>query len=124
MKYLIGTDIIEVDRIKESIEKNEISTKVFTSNEIQYCETGKKNKYQRYAARFAAKEAIYKAVSPLLKNNYEISWKNIEVLNDKKGRPIVNFLNTDLDNISIDLSLSHIKEYAIATAIAEIKEGE
>ena len=124
MKYLIGTDIIEVDRIKESIEKSELAKKVFTSREIEYCESRKKNKYQHYAARFAAKEAIFKAISPLLKSKYEISWKNIEIVNDENGRPIVNFIDTSLNYIKVDLSLSHIKEFAIATAITEITEGE
>lgn len=124
MKYLIGTDIIEVDRIKESIEKNEITKRVFTENEIEYCEKSKNNKFQHYAARFAAKEAVFKAISPMTTNKFEIGWKNIEITNDKNGRPVVKLINTRIDIIDIDVSMSHLKEYAIATAVAKIKEGE
>ena len=76
-------------------------------------------KYQHYAARFAAKEAIFKAISKLLNNKYEISWKNAEVLNDENGKPYVNFINTNIiEKIEdIDISISHCKGYAIANVV-------
>ena len=79
-------------------------------------------KYQHYAARFAGKEAIFKAISEFLENKYEIGWKDIEILNDNKGKPFVSFKKKELSNIEVDLSLSHLKEYAIATAIARKEE--
>ena len=124
MKFTCGTDIIEISRIKESIEKTEEAflNKVFTKNEIQYCESKKKQKYQHYAARFAAKEAVFKAISNLLEDKYSISWKDIEVLNTKEGRPFVNINLINNKGISnIDISLSHCKEYAVANVIVSIK---
>ena len=120
MQVKTGTDIIEVERIKDSIEKlgDKFLNRVFTENEIAYCESKKANKYEHYAARFAAKEAIFKAVSPLLDNKFSIDWTDAEILNDKQGRPYALLAKDNLNNINIDISLSHIKEYALATAVA------
>ena len=65
MKISCGTDIIEVDRVRTSIENvgEKFLKKVFTDNEIRYCESKKTQKYQHYAGRFAAKEAVFKAIS-------------------------------------------------------------
>lgn len=120
MEIKTGTDIIEIYRIQESIESTDgkFCDRVYTKKEIQYCESKKNQKYQHYAARFAAKEAIFKAISIKLKNKYEIGWKDIEILNDASGRPYVNILNDCSKLIkNIDISLSHCKEYAVATAI-------
>ena len=75
MKVLCGTDIIEISRIKESIERSgeKFIKLIYTPAEIEYCESKRASKYYHYAGRFAAKEAIYKAVSPLLKNRFDIS---------------------------------------------------
>ena len=120
MKVKTGTDIIEVERIKDSIEKlgDKFLNRVFTENEIAYCESKKANKYEHYAARFAAKEAIFKAISPLLENKFSIDWTDIEILNDNEGRPYAVLYKDNLKNINIDISLSHIKEYAVAMAVA------
>ena len=122
MKIKCGTDIIEVSRIKESIEKvgDKFLNKIYTQKEIEYCLSKNNMKYQHFAARFAAKEAIFKAISSLLKNKYEITWKDVEVLNDENGRPYVHFLNNIYNIEQIDISISHLKEYAIATCIVEI----
>lgn len=120
MKIRIGTDIIEISRIKESIESTngKFCEKVYTKKEIEYCESKKIQKYQHYAVRFSAKEAIFKAISDELENKFEINWKDIEILNDEKGRPYVNISNNKQLKIQdIDISLSHCKEYATATAI-------
>lgn len=124
MKVKCGTDIIEVNRIQESIESlgENFLNRVFTQNEIKYCNSKKVVKYQHFAARFAAKEAIFKAISDLLDDKYEISWKNIEIINDKTGKPQVNFIGKSFDKIaSIDVSLSHLKEYAVANCVILIK---
>lgn len=124
MQIKSGIDIIEVDRIKKSIEETEekFLQRVYTEQEIKYCESKNKNKYQHYAARFAVKEATFKAISGLLKDKYSISWKNVETINDKNGKPIIKFvsLTKEVEKeikkiISIDVSISHIKEYAIAS---------
>lgn len=120
MKIKCGTDIIEIDRIKESIESlgNKFLNKVFTQNEIKYCESKKAQKYQHYAARFAAKEAVFKAISESLTDKYSLSWCDYEILNDETGKPNVKITGMDLSNIeNIDLSISHCKQYAVATVV-------
>lgn len=120
MKVKTGTDIIEINRVKESIENTDgkFCERVYTEKEIEYCEDKKSQKYQHYAARFAAKEAVFKAISGNLSNKFDISWKDIEILNDEKGRPFVNFVNNKFPEIEdIDISISHCKEYAIASVV-------
>lgn len=81
-------------------------------------------KYRSYAARFAAKEAIYKALSPFIKDEY--NYTDYEVVKDEKGKPVAKFNGNlakieALQNIkSQDLSLSHEGEYAIATYVCEM----
>ena len=91
MKITCGTDIIEISRIRQSIEKigENFLNRVYTFNEIEYCESKKKQKYQHYAARFAAKEAVFKAISKDLEDKYKINWKDIEIINNSLGRPDV-----------------------------------
>lgn len=117
MKISCGTDIIEINRIKESIENigERFLERVYTKREIQYCESKNHQKYQHYAARFAAKEAVFKAISDDLKDKYAVCWKDFEIINNKDGKPTVNIIGVDLKNIiSVDLSISHCKEYAVA----------
>ena len=124
MNIRIGTDIIEISRIKKSIEDtdNKFIERVYTNKEIEYCESKKSQKYQHYAVRFAGKEAVFKAISSTLKNKFEIDWKDIEILNDSSGRPYVNILKSKIsEKINIDISLSHCKEYAVANVIAYIE---
>ena len=124
MEIRCGTDIIEIERIKESIESldGKFAKRIYTEDEIKYCESKKAQKYQHYAARFAAKEAIFKAVSSFLEDKYSISWKDVEIINNENGRPKVNILTDKLKEIQqIDLSMSHCKKYATATAIAIYK---
>lgn len=119
MHIKTGTDIIEIDRIRESIESTDgkFCERVYTKKEIGYCESKKTQKYQHYAARFAAKEAVFKAISELLQNKYQINWQDIEILNDENGRPYVN-LSKEIKGVeTIDISISHCKSYAIATVI-------
>ena len=118
MKISCGTDIIEIPRIRQAIEDmgENFLQKVFTKKEIDYCESKKAQKYQHYAARFAAKEAGFKAISCLLDDKFSISWKDIEVENTSQGRPSLNITKIEgLEKIEcIDVSLSHCKEYAVA----------
>ncbi len=123
-----GTDIIEVDRIKEAIKNTKgFKENIYTKNEIEDIDNIKSDlKYQRYAGRFAAKEAIYKAMSKLLiENNLNMSFLDVEILNVKElsRRPRVIFLKQEIieliekENIAIDISISHIETAAIANAI-------
>ena len=122
MKTYCGTDIIEIERIKKSIERigRPFINRIFTPNEIRYCESKNNVKYQHYAARFAAKEAIFKAISKALGDKFSIGWKNAEIVNDENGRPNVKFIDINIEGLKeIDISISHCKTYATATVIAE-----
>lgn len=125
MRILTGTDIIEINRIKESIEGlgENFKNKIYTEKEIEYCESKKNVKYQHYAGRFAAKEAIFKAISELLDDKYEISWKDAEILNDKQGKPRVTFTSKKLQEKieNIDISISHCKDYAASSVVIIIE---
>ena len=117
-----GTDICSVMRMRESIEKlgDHFLKRVFTEKEMAYCEARKLGKYESYAARFAGKEAVYKAIAPL--KNEEGTFTEVEILNQENGAPYV-VLHGELKklcgNKHISVSLSHEKEYAIAMAIVE-----
>ncbi|MFQ9264608.1 MAG: holo-ACP synthase [Clostridia bacterium] len=120
MKITCGTDIIEIDRVKESIEElgEKFIERVFTDKEIEYCESRKGQKYQHYAGRFAAKEAAFKAISKILDNKYSVCWKDFEIIDDEQGRPYLNFCNVNTKDIeSIDISISHCKLYATANVV-------
>jgi holo-[acyl-carrier protein] synthase len=116
----IGVDIIEIDRIKSIINRFEYKflNKIYTENEIEYC-INKVNKYQHFAARFAAKEAIYKALNE--REQKIANWKNIEVFNQKNGLPIVKTygkLKEYLaDDKEIKLSISHSENYVVCFAV-------
>lgn len=117
MKIGCGVDIIEIDRVKESIEQlgDKFLNRVFTDKEIEYCESRKNQKYQHYAARFAAKEATFKAVSGQIDDKYNVCWKDFEVTNDEQGRPSIKLVGIDEKSIeNIDISISHCKKYAVA----------
>lgn len=124
MNIACGTDIIEIERIKKSIESTNgrFIKEIYTEKEIEYCESKKRQKYQHYAARFSAKEAVFKALSVILEDKYSLSWLDVEIINDENGRPYINFTNKTFDRlISIDISLSHCKEYAIAYVVMSYK---
>ncbi|HPO56875.1 MAG TPA: holo-ACP synthase [Ignavibacteriaceae bacterium] len=118
----IGVDIIEIARIKQSIERtgDRFLKRVFTEKEIEYC-VSKGNKYQHFAARFAAKEAISKALSIGWNNQFD--WKNVEVLNEKTGEPKVHLNGLLKDFLpaqtNLKITMSHSDEYAVCFAILE-----
>jgi holo-[acyl-carrier protein] synthase len=118
----LGTDIVEVTRIAKSIEKAGFKEKVFSKTEQLYCEA-KKNKAESYAARFAAKEAFFKALGTGLREG--LAFNEVEIINDKLGKPSLNLLGTTAKSIAkkkvktIHVSLSHTKEMAIATVVLE-----
>ena len=119
---MVGTDIIEVDRIEKLIkEKNEkFLNRIYTKKEIDYCESKGPSKYQYYAGRFAAKEAVFKILSiHLSKTKRPLIFKDIEILNREDGVPYINIHNNVMVAYLSDLniSISHIKKYAIAVAI-------
>jgi holo-[acyl-carrier protein] synthase len=108
-----GVDITEVSRLRRAIEKwdKEFLQKVFTRDELKHAKTHS-SLYQHLAGRFAAKEAIFKAM-----NVKELTWKDVEILSDKQGRPIARIINDKIRKVDIHLSISHVKNYAVASAI-------
>ena len=125
MKITCGIDIIEVKRIRDSIEKfgTAFLEKIYTPDEIEYCNS-KKNKYQHFAARFAGKEAVFKAISEKLENKYDIKWNEIEIISNENGKPNVNLLKKIDDIEQIDVSLSHLEEYAIANCVVIFRKED
>ncbi|MCW3093420.1 MAG: acpS [Ferruginibacter sp.] len=119
----IGTDMIEVERVAEKIGKESgFRELVFSKNEIDYCEP-KANKFEHYAARFAAKEAFLKALGTGWLNG--TAFNEIEITHDENGKPMINLLgNTALVVASMNLvnfsvSLTHLKSIASAVVIIE-----
>ena len=119
----VGIDMIETDRVAEKIGKNRgFREKVFSKHEIAFCES-KKNKYENYAARFAAKEAFLKATGFGLTLGHQLS--EIEIDNDDNGKPMINlkgdFRTKSSENHwnKIHLSISHLHNIACAVVILE-----
>lgn len=118
-----GNDIIRISRVKDSIENvgETFLKRVYTDEEINYCESRRMCKYQSYAARFAAKEATYKAIAP--DTSADVEWKDIEVKRLENGKPYIKFhgklaeIAKEKQINSIDLSLSHDGDYAMATVV-------
>lgn len=114
----IGTDIIEIARIKRSIEQYQqrFLDRLFTSDEQAYC-LSHKNPYPCFAARFAAKEAIAKALGTGIGS---LNWLDIEICKNKQGKPFVKLSPKANDLFKfpqLHLSISHCQEYATAYAV-------
>lgn len=125
MKVTTGVDIIEVKRIEKAINDlgDSFLKRIYTDEEISYCKSSSgQMKYQHFAARFAAKEAVFKAMSEYIDGRNDILWKEIEILNEKEGRPKISLERLKKQGLtelkSIDISMSHIKEYAVASVVA------
>jgi holo-[acyl-carrier protein] synthase len=118
----IGTDLAEVHRIAKSIEKDGFKEKVFSKAEISYCEA-KTHKAENFAARFAAKEAFFKALGTGWRGG--MAFNEVEVVNDELGKPTLNIVGQTAEIIKeknikmIHVSLSHIKDLAMATVVLE-----
>ena len=115
----VGVDLVEIPRIRETIERwdSRFLRRVFSPKEIEFCES-RRNKYQSFAVRFAAKEAILKAIGTGM---YEgVRWKDMEILDDEKSIPRV-YLKGHVKKLvgsrKVILSLSHTKDSALAFVI-------
>jgi len=109
----IGTDIELVKRFKNKCLNNRFFTLVFTKAEREYCES-KKEPYRNYAGKFCAKESVIKAIGE------KIHPREIEVINDKKGKPEI-WIRGKLDE-RIKCSISHCRNYAVAFVIINKNE--
>src|SRR5271170_1133965 len=109
-----GIDIIEIDRIQKAVERwgDVFLNYVLTPGEIEYA---KKYKfpYRHYAGRFAAKEAIFKAVGMP-----DLTWHNMTIINDPDGKPVCHFTEFNFKH-RMTISISHSRDYAVASAIVE-----
>lgn len=117
----VGVDIIEIGRIQHSIEQSgeRFLEKIFTPHEIAYCKS-KQDMYQHFAARFAAKEAMSKALSTGWVDQFR--WKDIEVMNDRSGQPRITVhgrLKESLAASSILVTISHSQSHAVAMVLIE-----
>ena len=119
----IGVDIIEIQRIKEAVEKHGegFLDKVYTSKELSYCQNRRLLKYPELAVRFAAKEAYAKAIgtgiSGFGRNNHGMKWKEIEIVNNSHGKPLLSVKGKISEKIHV--SLSHSRDYALASVYVE-----
>lgn len=119
-----GVDIVEVKRIAEMFAEHGDAfwARCFTAAEREYCEQSKKRCYEHAAARFAAKEAVMKALGTGLADG--LSWTNVEVVRDERGAPVVNLTgqaiaaSRQLGIRHWAISLSHTENYAVASVIA------
>jgi holo-[acyl-carrier protein] synthase len=124
MVFGIGTDIIEVKRMEKHLEGNDaLKKKLFTPDEQAYAESGRVTVWQRYAARFAAKEAFFKALGTGYR--YGMAFHEIEVKNDELGKPYIEphgkvkaYLEKE-KVMTIFLTISHVKEMASAFVLLE-----
>ncbi|MCF7916546.1 MAG: holo-ACP synthase [Candidatus Omnitrophica bacterium] len=112
----IGIDMVKTDKIKNAIKRwgNRFIERVFNPEEVEKIAQGKIY-YQRLAARFAAKEAVIKAIS----KSVPLSFRDIIILNKNNGAPYCNLKKNE--NLDIILSITHIEDYAVACAVAQKK---
>ena len=122
-----GVDLAEVDRIQAALEDPRIGRRfrerVFTAGEIAYCEKKQRGKYESYAARFAAKEAVMKALSRGW--GAQVRWLDIEVARARSGKPEIVLhertarLAEELGIRRWSLSITHTKHHGLAVVVAE-----
>ena len=122
--FQIGVDIVSVSRMRQAIERqgNRFLNRIFTKGEQAYCET-KKNKYENYAARFAAKEALIKAKGG---GKGRFNFRDIEVKRGVNGKPYLHFSAKArralliLPKAEFLLTMAHEREFAVATVAMSI----
>ena len=119
-EYFIGTDIVSVSRIEKILQQysDRFKKHVFTDKEKSYCDL-KSNPAIHYAGRFAAKEAVKKALysSSIVDS---IDFADIEIISNVSGAPEVKLSTQDLKNVLVKVSISHIDELAIAFALVSL----
>lgn len=123
----VGVDLVEVDRIQKALEDSRIGRRfrdrVYTEKEIRYCEKKRLGRFESYAGRFAAKEAVMKALGRGW--GAQVCWLDIEILPAPGGRPEVTLHNrTALLALErgirrLVLSITHTKRYGLAHVIAQ-----
>ena len=123
----VGVDMIEVQRIQKALEDSRIGKRfrerVFTANEIQYCEKKRRGRYESYAGRFAAKEAVMKVLGRGWGS--KVNWLDIEVARARSGKPEIVLhdktagLAEELGIRRWSLSITHTEQHGLAFVVAE-----
>ena len=123
----VGVDMVEVERIRRALEDTRIGRRfrprVFTEKELQYCEKKRRGKYESYAGRFAAKEAVMKALGRGW--GARVAWLNIEVVRARSGKPDIVLhektagLAAELGIRRWALSISHTAQHGLAYVVAQ-----
>lgn len=123
MRITVGTDIVSVSRVRRLLEDNaHAAAEVFTDHELSYC-NGKRSRYVHLAARFAAKEALLKALGTGLGPG--LRWTDVEVRNDSRGRPRLHLRGIAAARVTdeqghAELSLSHTDDHAVAVVVVHL----
>ena len=125
MPYAVGIDTIEIPRVRRVLERHgeRFLKRVFTPEEVAFC----RGRVPELAARFAAKEAVMKALGTGVRG---IGWREIEVLPDRRGKPLVYLYGgakeraKEMGLEGIDISMSHERQYAVASVVAFRDEEE
>ncbi len=119
-KFAVGIDVIEIDRVEDVIRRHgdRFLERIYTPAEITHC----RGRVSELAARFAAKEAVMKALGTGIRG---VGWKDIEVLPNRRGKPLVFLYGRGaarartIELRGLEVSLTHSKEYAIASVVGE-----
>jgi holo-[acyl-carrier protein] synthase len=119
-KFAVGIDIIEIDRVEDVIRRHgeRFLSRVFTPDEVTHC----RGRVPELAARFAAKEAVMKALGTGVRG---VGWRDIEVLPNRRGKPLVFLYGRgaarakQIELRGLEISLTHSKDYAIASVVGE-----
>ena len=124
--YKIGIDLVEVGKMERVLARDRaIPENVFTDVELRYSQR-KRYSFQRFAARFAAKEALFKALGTGLSG--DLDWRDVEVRNERSGKPVLRLSGKtatkagDMGVVDSYLSLSHTEKYAIALVILVVSK--
>jgi holo-[acyl-carrier protein] synthase len=120
----IGVDVVDVKRMKTAVDAwgPALIKKMFTDTEVAYCKS-KKKPHEHFAARFAAKEAVSKAMETGWSGQFR--WRDVEVVNEASGAPKVvlhDYVASQLAECKVHVSLSHTENTVVAFAIIEKKE--
>lgn len=115
----LGSDIVEVKRIEDVLKRHgkRFADRIFTQEEQEYCNRFR-DAARHYAGRFAAKEAISKALGTGISS--QLHWLDMQIRNDAQGKPYVEFTSSAKDHFNnphLEITISHSREYALAVAI-------
>ena len=119
-KFAVGIDIIEIDRVEDVLSRHgdRFLNRIYTPDEIAHC----RGRVSELAARFAAKEAVMKALGTGVRG---VGWRDIEVLPNRRGKPLVFLYGRGAARAEqiklrgLEISLTHSREYAIASVVGE-----